>query len=76
MFSAGADVTRRKSKTVRRDKVVTKRTGRRTPGALSQSKAFDLWLTQRLGDLNRELASEPLPETLLRLLSKAEKPEK
>lgn len=59
-----------------RDKVVTKAPGTRSAKARTDGKAFDRWLTQRLGDLNRQMEAEPLPVALRRIAAKALKPAK
>ena len=54
-----------------RDKVVTKAAAALSAKTRAQGKAFDRWLTQRLGDLNRGMEAEPLPVGLRRLAAKA-----
>ncbi len=59
------------------DKVVTGAARRRRKAKpKSKHAAFDLWLSRQLNEFTQAVAAEPLPERLLKLVTKASKPEK
>ena len=45
-------------------------TVRSRPGASSQERPFDMWLRKQLHAMYDEIASEPLPDDLLKLIDR------